>query len=631
MSNALERFVVMRQKTIVSFFLAVASLQLTAETVEISTVEALISASASASKDYVLMKSGSPYVLPTSTERAHKALWATFRLRGETGDPKDVQIVGNGNTIFYLGSASNVISGITFTNGYASILTPTLATKMPGGALTIRTTDARGTVVSNCIFACNRSSNGGAVCFQGAVDDVVFDSCTFVGNVATNSGGAVWVGGASATSLSQSCGTLRGCTFCDNVASNYGGAAYGIALITNCTFAGNAAKAAGASYNAMTCIDVVFTNNSATVRGGAIARGHVGPDTNQLVRACRFLDNFSGTKGGALATDGVTDDAGIIEGCLFDGNFCTGQGTGGAVAGEKCVSNCVFRCNQTPYYGGAAHESSLFACRLERNYGGSAGGGVYDCKLYNCTNVANLCGNNGCEAYKGYAEACLFRDTCPTNSNAKAVFSATALNRCRVENVNNAWLAASTCSFTNTLFARCGDTGATIAYVYNPPASGVHFVNCTIVSNVLAGCKAGGTARQATYFANCLFYGNRFTGGTKDCDLGDRVAEMMGGCTNCIFAASPDKDIPGTGNYNYYADRATFVPGFVGEAADPLNPYALKRSAYGVKKMHGLVADWMTDATDIRGEGFARLREGVVDIGCYQCWIPVPGCALIFR
>ena len=29
--------------------------------------------------------------------------------------------------------------------------------------------------------------------------------------------------------------------------------------------------------------------------------------------------------------------------------------------------------------------------------------------------------------------------------------------------------------------------------------------------------------------------------------------------------------------------------------------------------------DWMTTGTDIRGEGYSRLRDGVVDIGCYQC------------
>lgn len=397
-------------------------------------------------------------------------------------------------------------------------------------------------MVSNCIFACNKSSNGGAVYFQGEVDDVVFDSCTFVGNVATNVGGAV---GANVSAGGVA--TFRRCTFKDNAATKYAGAAYRVSCLTNCTFVGNSAN------------------------------------------------------------------------------------DGGAVAYGDSVRNCVFRNNQASNRGGAAHSNTLFGCLLEANSSTSSGGGVYSCQMYGCTNIASRCGGNGCEMASSFAEDCLFREAEPTNSSAKSIFASSALNRCWVEDVKLGWLASGTTSFTNTLFVRCGQAvGSTgITYTYNPGASGVRFVNCTIVSNLLNGCTAGGSSQKTTVFVNCLFYGNRFTSGTKDCDLGERVAEMMGGCTNCIFAATAS--IPGTGNYNYYADRATFVPGFVGEAADPLNPYALKRSAYGVKKMHGLVADWMTDATDIRGEGFARLREGVVDIGCYQCWISVPGFALIFR
>ena len=45
----------------------------------------------------------------------------------------------------------------------------------------------------------------------------------------------------------------------------------------------------------------------------------------------------------------------------------------------------------------------------------------------------------------------------------------------------------------------------------------------------------------------------------------------------------------------------------------------------------GLVQDWMANATDIRGDGYPRLRDGIVDIGCYQFWLPIPGFTLIFR
>ena len=41
--------------------------------------------------------------------------------------------------------------------------------------------------------------------------------------------------------------------------------------------------------------------------------------------------------------------------------------------------------------------------------------------------------------------------------------------------------------------------------------------------------------------------------------------------------------------------------------------------------------DWMADATDIRGAGYPRLREGKVDIGCYQCWLKPRGTYLTFQ
>ena len=40
----------------------------------------------------------------------------------------------------------------------------------------------------------------------------------------------------------------------------------------------------------------------------------------------------------------------------------------------------------------------------------------------------------------------------------------------------------------------------------------------------------------------------------------------------------------------------------------------------------GVVMDWMTDALDIRQDpAFPRLRDGAVDIGCYQCWLDPVG------
>ena len=43
----------------------------------------------------------------------------------------------------------------------------------------------------------------------------------------------------------------------------------------------------------------------------------------------------------------------------------------------------------------------------------------------------------------------------------------------------------------------------------------------------------------------------------------------------------------------------------------------------------GLVLDWMADATDFAGN--PRLRDGKVDIGCYQCWLDPVGIVFSLR
>ena len=81
--------------------------------------------------------------------------------------------------------------------------------------------------------------------------------------------------------------------------------------------------------------------------------------------------------------------------------------------------------------------------------------------------------------------------------------------------------------------------------------------------------------------------------------------------------------------YKFGVDGVKKDPGFVGATVDPENPFALSRKSTLRKK--GAYADWMATATDIRGAGYARTRDGKVDIGCYECLIPDPGFLLLFR
>ena len=130
---------------------------------------------------------------------------------------------------------------------------------------------------------------------------------------------------------------------------------------------------------------------------------------------------------------------------------------------------------------------------------------------------------------------------------------------------------------------------------------------------------------------NSFFYGNNCRNdATAEADVAAVATNLVSSFQNCILSVKNDKYAPGSGNYNYYSERATFNPGFVGAAKDPENPFAITRKSPAFEKA-GIVEDWMATATDIRGEGFPRLRNGTVNIGCYQCWDVIPGLSLIIR
>jgi hypothetical protein len=63
-------------------------------------------------------------------------------------------------------------------------------------------------------------------------------------------------------------------------------------------------------------------------------------------------------------------------------------------------------------------------------------------------------------------------------------------------------------------------------------------------------------------------------------------------------------------------------PGFM-LAGDLNHPFSLKRTS--PLRGKGRLLDWMSDSYDLRGDAddgkYRRLRDGAVDIGCYQCWI----------
>ena len=578
-----------------------------AEPIYVDTVAGLRQAVAEATSgaEIVLRASGSPYEFAETDFDTVGHLYARVRivLRGETDDPSDVVLVGNRNRILYLADSNNRIRNLTFRDGDCtgySTRSEEPYDQVRGGAIAMRKEDAS-TVISNCVFQGCKSKSGGGACGAYKANDTyagVYQKCIFIGNETAGSGGALYYAH-----------TVDDCRFLTNKATSatsLGGAICSAGTISKSFFFGN-----GLSWNGS-------ISGSTAVGGGAV---YVPANTKFAavsIADCEFSGNSVGQQSGAAvraAHTGVT-----VSRCSFLNNAATtgeGGGNGGALCDVSDVVECSIVSNAARF-GGGAYNCRMSNCHMANNYA-YRGGAAVDSVLCGCTNSANFSDdwnelgkkNVGCVAVD-----CLFSNL---GSAGKKLFADSSFERCRFLNVTNGYLFANKVAMTNCLVA-CGGPfrfcqGLTV---------GSSMVNCTIVSNNYAMTSAN---EKVLTIENCLFFDNIISG--THVDVNENARTFVESFSHCILSASSDEHIPGSYNLNYYGD-ATFNPRFVGSQSDPENPFALQRRSPAVSK-DGVVGDWMREATDIRGEGYPRLRDGKVDIGCYQCWIKPNGLMLIFR
>ena len=520
----------MRTLCFVAVMTAGLSFSALAATVNVATVADLINAvqNASAGDEIVVKASGSPYLFSSDQKDIVGHLYARVRitLRGETGNPDDVVLVGNANRILYLSTTGNTIQGLTFRNGDCSAYEVRGAEEpydqMRGGAICIRTINDTTTEIRNCVFQSCKSNRGGGAC------------------------------------------------------ANYGSTTLG-GKYYNCVFDGN---------------------STLTTGGGAVYRAVSASN-------CTFKNNYSNTSnGGALF--GVPE----VVGCSIVSN-ATSSSSGG--------------------FGGGVYDCTLTGCFVASNYAYRCGAAA-DSKFYSCTNRANksqgdylefglASGGPGC-----YAEDCTFIDV---GKSEKKTFGKSTFNRCRFDGnsfVSGSHVFSQTFSMTNCLIS--GTSGVRF---FQALSAGCEMVNCTVVSNTYYFTANNAAYSPCLTIKNSFFYGNNCRNDvTTEADVAAVATNLVSSFQNCILSARHDQYAPGSGNYNYYSERATFDPGFVGVEKDPENPFAITRKSPAFEKA-GVVEDWMATATDIRGDGFPRLRDGLVNIGCYQCWDKNSGLTIFVR
>ncbi len=319
--------------------------------------------------------------------------------------------------------------------------------------------------------------------------------------------------------------------------------AYGRPTLANCTFSLNTSagthpsSGGGGMYNRFsspTLTNCRISGNTANNEGGGIRNyGSYPTLTNCIISGNTAYD------GGGMHNHGSSP---TLTNCTFSEN--TSNNNGGGLRNDSfsspTLTNCTFRMNAAGSGGGMANarnsSPTVTDCVFSRNNAGN-GGGMHndddsDPALTRCTFSRNT-GYNGGGMYNTY-------DTRPTL--AGCVFS--------------------------------GNTGYSGGGMYNTVSSASPLLaNCTLIGNI-AVSTGGGMSYGNPTATNCVFWGNRDSGGS------DESTQIHGGSPTVNYSCIQGLDtLAGVGNTG---DDPLLTGGGVHlqsgspciDAGDPLGDYA---------------------------------------------------------
>ena len=275
--------------------------------------------------------------------------------------------------------------------------------------------------VSHSTFTDNTAQFGGAINATGASIDV--SDSTFTTNSASSNGGALYVAGATTTTIGGA-STSDTVTFTSNTATaGDGGAIYATdgstTNLKNASFTSNTAMYGGALNiaGAATNLDidaVTFTNNKGTLLGGAVTFSSLSvAQTGSITFTDVTFEKNESASAGAVSL-GTKRVASIDGTSAFLGNKATSS-HGGAIAMAADSSLTIsgttsFKGNTAAsgYYGGAIYSAGTLDV-TDASFGGAAtgeantatyGGAIYagtdsKLKLQDSTFTANVASNSG--------------------------------------------------------------------------------------------------------------------------------------------------------------------------------------------------------------------------------------------
>ncbi len=523
-----------------------------------------------------------------------------------------------------------------------------------------------GSIITNVVVTCCRNPDGNG----GGGYSGTWRCCTISGNSAKSGGGLhsgyaydCLITGNSATTAGgyYSPALVRNCIISNNTATSGGGGYRG--GWTNCTFVGNNASYGGALYEG-TATNCLMTSNQAVNNGGGCYRA--------TAYNCTIISNCANYGGGLY--EGRADNCQIT---FNDGNIIGGGSYNTPIYDSVIHANTVGRvnpdalyegktiCGGAGVYGGTVISNCTITGNavLQRAITSKLGAGVYatgsgvlyDCLVANNYSISMSSGQNG-----GRAVRCVFSN----NVSSASGFTLRQMSgiedcdvyggfctsigfatRCRFRGMTGAWtLTPEDSPHTNGTF----DVG-TSYILFN---AGTHLTNCLVVNNTTKYLFNAKTARQdvlnctfadnhVTYFAmdvtsngltvvNSVFSGNTKLDGTA---LDKYFLAGTDYHTNVTITCSAFDKPVSTDAKRGPGGELTNVYQFSNMRFDTDNvehPYSLKYKS-PVRGL-GELFDWTDEDVDVRRTtDYPRVRDGKVDLGCYQCWLDPLGTTLRIR
>lgn len=564
------------------------------ESYPVSNVPELQSAIASHNGDSsaeIVLAKGEYDVHELTSDNGHLSINA-LTLRGATGNPRDVVLYGNGTRRIIYG-AKGAIRDLTISNGCART---GFETTVEGGGVYGDGNTTTSTVLSNVVVTCCSAQDGGGVARVTGYNMVINNNHAY-----NRGGGTFW-------------GTYYDSLIHDNLSEKTGGGSF------------------RGTYYHTEIVDNKAKGNGGGTWGGAIR-------DRSVIRGNESGGNGSGVYISDTTTVEDSDIVGNVIGRAYSSTASCGAGCSGGVV-KRCLvaGNAILTVNK--YCQGAAGQETTFSdCRILHNYSPNLGGALQSCTMTSCVISNNIAvGNYVIRQAVSLRDCDVYEASC---NNLGAVWN------CRFLNYTNGYVLAEgknpyvhagwysgcesaftgNCYLTNSLVA-----GYKVKNLICPGDNmRIDAINCTFADNWAKNdmsASAGETedfTKNCARVINCIFARNR----TQDGSAAQDFYSDSRGNTNVLFVCNL-LTAPRRSDWKITESNTTVVADMKFDASNVSDPYSLLRKSPACG--YGLVQDWMASATDIRRDAaYPRLREGKVDAGCYQCWIPASGLLMLVR